>query len=300
MKKILVVALTLVQWIGCKKSEDSPVAPTSKMILAMNFSGLQPLAGGFHYEGWAMVNNQPLPTGKFNIDAQNSLTTLSGQVITNGEFNVGFDIGSASAIIITIEPAGDNDIIPAATKYLGGNVSNGAATLTIAHAAALGTDFTSAAGKYILATPTDTVSSNERSGVWFLQLPGATAGLSVPNLPAGWKYEGWAVANQPLTTGKFSSSNSSDQAAPYSGPNPGPPFPGEDFLLNAPGGLTFPLDLAGKTIVLSVEPDPDDSPNPFTLKPLAHQVPANAQDHVTFTMLNQATSTSPTGTANIR
>lgn len=300
MKKILIVALPFVLWMGCKKSEDSPVAPTSKMILAMNFSGLQPLASGLHYEGWAMVNNQPLSTGKFNIDAQNRLVTLSGQVITNGEFSVAVNIASASAIIITIEPAGDNDIIPAATKYLGGNVSNSAASLTIAHATALGTDFTSATGKYILATPTDTISSNERSGVWFLQLPGGTAGLSVPTLPAGWKYEGWVVATQPLTTGKFTLSNSADQAAPYSGTNPGPPFPGEDYLRNAPSGVTFPLDLAGKTIVLSVEPDPDDSPNPFTLKPLSHQVPANAQDHVTFTMLNQAAATNPTGTATIK
>ncbi len=300
MKKILIVVLPLVLWIGCKQKEDSPTAPTSKTILAMNFSGLQPLATGFHYEGWAVVNNQPLATGKFNIDAQNRLVTLSGQVITNGEFNVGRDISSASAIIITIEPAGDNDALPSTTKYLGGNVSNSAATLTVAHAAALGTDFTSATGKYILATPTDNVNTNERAGVWFLQLPGATAGFSLPTLPAGWKYEGWAVADRPLTTGRFSSSSGADEAKPYSGPNPGPPFPGEDYLLNAPSGLTFPLDLAGKTIVLSVEPNPDDSPNPFTLKPLAHQVPTNAQDHVTFTMNNQAAATNPTGTAAIR
>ena len=42
--------------------------------------------------------------------------------------------------------------------------------------------------------------------------------------------------------------------------------------------------LKGKTIVISVEPDPDNSPAPFTLKPLAHMVSASAMNHTTITM----------------
>ena len=63
---------------------------------------------------------------------------------------------------------------------------------------------------------------------------------------------------------------------------PGPPFPGEDYLVNAPMGLTFPTNLAGGTAVISIEPDPDNSPNPFTLKPLVKMIPADAADHVTY------------------
>ena len=66
--------------------------------------------------------------------------------------------------------------------------------------------------------------------------------------------------------------------------NNGPNYPGEDFLQNAPAGLTFPTDLKGMTIVISVEPVPDNSPNPFTLKPLAHMVPNNAADHTAISM----------------
>jgi hypothetical protein len=300
MKKILSVILPLLLWIGCKQQEESPTTPTTQTKLSLSFTGLQSLASGFHYEGWAIVNSKPLTTGKFNIDSQNRLMTLNGQVIANGEFNVGQDISRATAIVITIEPPGDVDAVPSATKYLGGNVSNSAATLTISHAAALGSDFTSATGKYILATPTDNDNSNEKSGVWFLQLPGATAGFNLPTLPAGWKYEGWVVVDRPLTTGKFKSASGADESAPYSGPNPAPPFPGEDYLRNAPSGLTFPLDLSGKNVVLSIEPDPDDSPLPFTLKPLAHAVPANAREHVTYTMDNKAGATNPIGTATIR
>ena len=64
------------------------------------------------------------------------------------------------------------------------------------------------------------------------------------DLPAGWKYEGWAVINGiPVSTGTFTNISDFDEADPYSSTMPGPPFPGEDFLINAPAGLTFPTDI---------------------------------------------------------
>lgn len=39
---------------------------------------------------------------------------------------------------------------------------------------------------------------------------------------------------------------------------PGPPVPGEDFFINAPSGETFPLDIRGRTVVISVELVPDN------------------------------------------
>ena len=55
-------------------------------------------------------------------------------------------------------------------------------------------------------------------------------------------------------------------------------------MQNAPAGMTFPTDLRGATIVISVEPFPDNSPLPFTLKPLAHMVPVTAMTHTTIPM----------------
>ena len=49
-------------------------------------------------------------------------------------------------------------------------------------------------------------------------------------------------------------------------------------------GLTFPTDLKGATIVISVEPSPDNSVAPFTLKPLAHGVPTDAMNHTAIAM----------------
>ncbi len=46
-------------------------------------------------------------------------------------------------------------------------------------------------------------------------------------------------------------------------------------------------------------PAPDDSPAPFTLKPLTRAIPANAADHVAFSMALNAASF-PSGTATVR
>jgi hypothetical protein len=138
--------------------------------------------------------------------------------------------------------------------------------------------------------------------VWFLSLASGApaAGLTLPTLPAGWMYEGWAVVNgRPLTTGRFLNARAADNAAPYSGPLAGPPFPGEDYLRNAPTGVTFPLDLRGATVAITVEPEPDDGPGPFAFKPLLGTVSATAVDRVTYTLPNRA-ATLATGSATIR
>ncbi len=301
LRKILRVGLAagMLAFIGCEN--DEPSRPAAPQTLQLSLAGVQALANGFHYEGWAMINNAPVATGKFNVNAGGALVNLSGSVIANGEFQTGKDLSGATAIIITIEPNNDSDPAPAATKYLGGNVTGAAAGLNVAHAAALNNGFATAAGKYVLATPTDGDGNNEMSGVWFLELPPPPKqGLQLPSLPAGWVYEGWAVINgTPVTTGRFTNPAVADLSAPFSGPQGAPPFPGEDFLKNAPAGLTFPTNLSGGMAVITIEPQPDDSPAPFTLKPLIGAIPASAADHFTYALDNKA-SGFPTGTATIK
>lgn len=295
----LVAALGIVVLAGC--SDDS-TEPARGRELTLTLQGLEPLLNGFHYEAWALVGGQPVPAGKFNLDAQSRLVDLNGAVIASGVLRQTRDISGASAIVLTIEPTGDRDSSPTATHPLAGGVQNGSATLSVADAMALGNAFTTAAASYVLATPTDTDNSNERSGVWFLSLAtgSPTAGLTLPALPAGWMYEGWAVVNgRPLTTGRFLNPRAADNAAPYSGPVAAPPFPGEDYLRNAPAGLTFPVDLRGATIAITIEPEPDDAPGPFAFKPLLGPVGATAVDHVTYALPNRAT-TLATGAATIR
>jgi hypothetical protein len=279
---------------GANNNENSGIwflnLPTT--TFAMDYTDLAELQNGYHYEGWAIVDEVPVSMGKFNVNSSGELVDLQGMVLDNGELSVPGDLSGATAIVLTIEPDGDTDDIPAVTHVLAGDVSGGAASLSAGHSAALGNDFSAAGGSYILATPTDGADNNELSGVWFLDLSSGmpAQGLDLPELPAGWVYEGWAVIDgTPVTTGTFTAAGAGDNNAPYSGITASaPPFPGEDFVMNAPSGLTFPTDLSGATAVISIEPFPDDDADPFQFKPLVGAVPNPAADHVTYALDNNA------------
>ena len=280
---------------------DSDPAVNTGETLRISLSAVDALANGFHYEGWAIIGGNPVSTGKFNVDGNGNLVDLSDNPISNGDFNTGQDLSAASVIVITIEPDGDTDAVPADTKYLGGDVSSLEAALSPAHGSSLGDDFSTADGSYILLTPTDDPAANDLSGIWFLDNSSgsAVAGLTLPVLPIGWKYEGWAVINgSPVTTGTFTSVDAADDAAPFSGAGAGPPFPGEDFLMNAPAGQTFPTDLSGSMAVISIEPFPDDNAAPFTLKPLTGAIPSGAASGTVYSLSNNA-SAFPSGSARI-
>jgi hypothetical protein len=263
--------------------------------LTLDVTGFPELANGVHYENWAIIDGAPISAGKFNV-VDGVIVDLDGASIS-GFPVAGLD--TATTIVVTIEPADDSDAVPSDTHFVAGDVVEGSAELTIEHPAAIGTDFGEAAGTVLLATPTNGDGTDELSGIWFLALPGPTASLDLPPLPAGWKYEGWAVIDGiPVTSGTFLDFAAADDAAPFSGPEPGPPFPGEDFLVSAPEGVTLPTDLSGATIVVSVEPDPDDSPEPFVLKPLVGEAADPAADHESYELANNAVDL-PRGTANL-
>ncbi len=281
------------------------VMDQSASTLVLDFSGLNRLANGFHYEGWAIIDGSPVSTGKFNVDADGNLVALTGKVIVNAEFDVARDLSDAMAIALTIEPPGDTDSTPSDVKYLAGDVaqrSAPSADLTVSHGAALGDDFTGAEGTFILATPTNGADTNETSGIWYIDLSsgGPTPGLQLPPLPPSFEYEGWVIIDgTPVSTGKFRDVAAADSGNPFSGPEPGKPFPGEDFLRNAPNGLTFPTDIRGRTAAISIEPVPDDSPAPFALKPLVGGIPADGEAFTNYQLGNQA-GAFPTGSAVIR
>ena len=280
---------------------DDP-ADAEPGTLVLSFTGLEALAGGFHYEGWAFIDGAPVTTGKFNVGSGGGLVDTNGAAIAGGAFETGLDLSRATSIVITIEPNGDDDAVPASTHIVSGTVAGGSASLSVGDGSALGNDFTGASGSFILATPTNGAETDENSGIWFLSLatgsPGV--GLELPMLPSGWAYEGWAVIEgTPVTTGRFTVVDEEDLSDPFSGTEPGPPFPGEDFLVNAPTDLTFPTDLADGTAVISIEPEPDDSTAPFTLKPLVGAIAADATDHVTYSIPTNLASFL-TGTATIQ
>jgi len=275
IKKMFLVVLALGMLTTSCSNNDDDGPSTTDLVLSLN--GLEALGTDFVYEGWLIVDGNPVSTGTFT------------SVTFPQSFNVNAaQLNNATTFVLSIEPAIDNDPAPAATKILAGDFNGNSASIS---SNGIVGDFSASTGNYILATPTDADNMNEESGVWFLDNSSGSAvdGLSLPVLPNGWKYEGWAVMNgMPISTGTFTDVSDFDENATSSlfkgAVGNGPAFPGEDYLQNAPSGLTFPTDLRGATIVISVEPSPDNSSAPFTLKPLAHMVPVNAMTHTTISM----------------
>ncbi len=246
---------------SCSDDDDN-TTPTNAN-LTLNLNGLEALGSDYVYEGWIIVDGSPVSTGTF------SSVTFPQVFSVNAA-----QLSSATTFVLSIEPAVDADPAPADTKLLVGDFTGNAADVN----SAIVGDFSNAAGAFFLRSPTDELepgnpnNMNDQFGVWF-GTPGAppTPNFVLPTLPAGWAYEGWVIGEAgPISTGVFTDFGARDSFNDFSGDEfkMGPPIPGEDFFLNAPAGETFPLDVRGRTVVVSVEPVPDDSPAPFAIKPL--------------------------------
>ena len=285
MKKILNTALALslaLGFVACSDDDNETTEPTTG-DLTLNLDGLEELGDDYVYEGWIIVDGEPVTTGTFS------------SVEFPQTFTVDIDaLESATMFVLSIEPAVDPDPAPAATKVLSGAFSDDTASV---NSLSLVGDFTDSYGKYLLATPTDGNSDmDEYSGVWFIDNSSGAmaAGLSLPTLADGWKYEGWVVIDgTPVSTGTFSSVTGADDNAdsPLYSPGGGPDFPGEDFVSGSAAGVDFPTDLRGTTLVISVEPYPDNSTAPFTLKPIAGMIATDAATHTTYSLGDGPVST---------
>lgn len=260
MRKILGLLLLATLFIACNDNNEDDVIVITQSDLTLNLNGLETLGSDFVYEGWIIVDGNPISTGTFTSVTFPQTFQVSTEALTN-----------ATAFVLSIEPAVDPDPAPAPTKVFRGSFNGNTAAVSTEIVG----DFSNAAGSFFLRTPTDemgTNNGNDQYGVWF-GVPGMppTPYFVLPALPDGWAYEGWVIGDSgPISTGTFIMFGGRDSSNGFSGVenNAGPPVPGEDFFLNAPLGETFPLDVRGRTIVISVEPVPDDSPAPFAMKPL--------------------------------
>lgn len=279
---------------SCSSDDDSNSSVPTNSDLVLNLNGLETLGSDFVYEGWIIVDGSPVSTGTFT-----SVTFPQTFSVNRVQLN------NATTFVLSIEPAVDLDPAPAATKLLAGDFTESDASVWVAPVTVDADDFMSSWGRFFLRTPTDEVmgsanNMNDEFGIWF-GTPGTmppAAGLGLPTLAPGWKYEGWVVVDGvgPISTGTFTGLTEVDDFNGFSGMENtvGPPIPGEDFLLNPPTDFTFPLDVRGRTAVISIEPSPDNSPAPFAMKPLVG-VSGNETAPTTHD-LNQNLSTLPTGT----
>ncbi len=297
-KRILLLAVFIaIISVSCNNDDDTTPEPTTANLM-LNLSGLEDLGTGFIYEGWILVDGTPESTGTFTVNANGTLSATSFELPIQS-------LEDATKFILTVEPNPDNDPAPSDQKLIAGDFNGNTADVSTSIAPAIG-DFSNAAGTFFLRTPTDEPAGtpnngNDQYGVWF-GLPGMPPppNFTLPTLPQGWIYEGWVIGDTgPLSTGTFTSFDTMDDNAglptSFGGTEQlGPPLPGEDFFNNAPTGEVFPLDIRGRTVVISIEPVPDNSPGPFLLKPLA-AVAGNDTAPAVYNF-NQNLGSFPTGT----
>ena len=118
MKKVLrltYLLVTIIFFISCDNSEEN--IPTTG-LLTVNLDGLEELGANFVYEGWLIVDGNPVSTGTF--------TSIDFPQSYNVDIN---DLQNATKFVLSIEPAIDNDPLPAATKILAGDFVGSNATV---------------------------------------------------------------------------------------------------------------------------------------------------------------------------
>ncbi|MGD8395692.1 MAG: anti-sigma factor [Candidatus Eiseniibacteriota bacterium] len=285
---ILILPALLAISSGCDDEPTDAVVP-EHADLVIDLRGIQSLGAGFAYEGWLIVDGEPVSTGTFQV--------VNGVLQPDAFVADETQLAAATIFVITIEPVPDPDPAPSATRYLAGYFDDVTASMSVGHPEALGDDFTDAAGTYILNTPTTAADVDDyASGIWWL-LPGPAprGSLDLPVLPQGWVYEGWVQRDGDfVSTGRFTMPDGadSDGAGPAAAVDPAPPFPGQDFI----DPRRQLVD--GYAAVVTVEPEPDDSPRPFTLRPLVDLAIDDVGAGVPQSMVNQVRVTFPTGTVN--
>lgn len=280
------LGLTVLPSCGDSGDGDGDDDGDAGQTLRWSMSGLAPLGDDLVYEGWVIVDGNAISTGRFTVDEDGNPSIDSFEMTAD-------QVAGATRFVLTLEPDPEDDPGPAPTKLLAGDFGETEATLSVDHEAALATDFSDASGSFILQTPTSAdVADDHALGIWWLD-PAGGGSLDLPALPAGWVYEGWVVGGGgPITTGRFSTADGEDHdgAGPEAGPDGSPPFPGQDFI-------DPPTDLTGMAAVITVEPEPDDSPAPFVLKPLADLDIEDVGPGVLQEMANDGGASNPTGLA---
>ncbi len=285
---IFAIAFVCTFAVSCSGDDDN--ASTSG-TLTLDVIGLQPLENNVEYEAWIVVNGENKSLGRFsNVDFPRDFRANHS------------DIQNASSFKLSIEPGNDPSPEISNTVLLSGNFAGNAAQLDITQT--LGS-FQTVSGVFMLQTPTDNNPNNDQNGIYWMR-PNGVPGLKLPELPEGWKYEGWVTVPTPagdinLSTGTFSKPVGQDDFLPYSmTTNPPPAFPGEDFLnasLLAKSGVNNIPDLRGKRAFISIEPSPDNDGNaPFILQPLSGTI--GMETAPTLNTMNLNTKSFPIGTVS--
>jgi len=302
---LLTLAALLVSACG---GDDNIWRPRGSSLVNFSFENLEPLQGGLNYQAWAVEYRSAgywgSPIVIFNMNEDGEMVDPTTGEVLSGPFEAGVNAEDFYGVQVTLENSNVMVTQPSTIYLMGGQVVDGSAGLGQDTWLSLQIDLSDMSGRYFLATPSDDLPDDEMSGVWFADYAGGTPvqGLDIPQAPEGWDYEAWVVfGNDTLSTGKFYYAAIADTLNPYGGITGNYPFPGQDFLENAPEGLTFPTDLSGVPIFVTLEPwnEYDLEPlSPFPFRLLEATIPLDAVPHTTYQMTSLFSSL-PRGTMTV-
>lgn len=154
MIKKMILSVLAIGIFATAFSNDDNNEPTTAS-LTLNLNGLEALGNDYVYEGWIIVNGEPVSTGTFSsVSFSKSFTVDATQ------------LAAATTFVLSIEPANDPDPALATTKLLVGDFSGNSANVTTGIVG----DFSNTSGALFLRTPTDetgTNNGNDQYRVWF-------------------------------------------------------------------------------------------------------------------------------------
>ncbi len=267
----------LLVFAGCG-GDNGPTGSTIKNNkLVLDFFNIEPLSSGWHFQAWAHKDNAWIAGPSFDLDAQDDLVDLQGNSLAGNKITfTSTDLTFCDSLAVTVHQNGSGTSYPTGGTILIGDIDTLSAGLESPLYGKVDPGFL----YFVFSTPTDsdTTMANQLSGVWFTGSDLASAGLEMlPTLPADWIFEGWVRHGDViLSTGKFTSNEGSDLSNTYYSNTAGaPPYPGEDFLINAPAGVSFPMQLAaGDTVMISLEQVADPNPDSPFIRWYARKIPS--------------------------
>jgi len=299
MKKMIFILL-IVAFSFYRCTDNKILTPDERISkIDLVVSGLNDPGASTRYEAWFKWLNKT-STG----DLEKFL--YLGELIANGSnyslsksLNLGYIQGGLS-VVIAMEPdsvVSDTAGEPGPYRIIGAELEANTGTFTLGSGEILDFDFSTATGMYFLDTPTQNPpSSTPKSGIWFGILDTTAAvtpglylqDLTKAGLSSGWSYEGWVLfGTEWLSTGKFKKYDIKDEGNPYSGFLPSYNVPGEDFIRNAPAGLTFPTDLSGRDVKINLTPSyPPGANAPFIITIFEGKVPETAEVQQNYPLEN--------------
>ncbi len=296
--KIIQICLVLGLFItGCDILETD--VPSSVKEFEVNFSNLPQLPDSLEYVSWILSKEG---TAFYRLERFTPVNGSFSKVYT--DIKSGY-IQSMQVLVVSIEFKATHDTLlikPSDVPILSGYLNGNQAAISFSEDNSM-PKFDGVAGDYLLATPTDTLTVSETSGIWFVNKDSTgtlMAGLTLPALPAGWFYQGWIEKDgKLLTTGSFQKAADADNSAEYSGSVEGYAFPGEDFINNPPAGVTFPLDLIGAKVYITLQPKYDLKGSSYGFKILEGQVSVGSEPGKVY-QLQVSTFTQPSGNVKLK